>query len=66
MADYAQPKILASADWVGEHGNDSGIRLLEVDVDASAYEQGHIADAVGFNIRVLACPNLRQFMSLLV
>ncbi len=49
MAEYAHPESLVSADWVAEHGSDANVRLVEVDVDTSAYEQGHIAGAVGWN-----------------
>ncbi|CAI8041329.1 Putative thiosulfate sulfurtransferase [Geodia barretti] len=49
MADYAHPESLVSTEWVAEHGADSNIRLVEVDVDTNAYEQGHIAGAVGWN-----------------
>ena len=49
MADYAYPDSLVSTEWVAEHGGDANVRLVEVDVDTSAYEQGHIAGAVGWN-----------------
>ncbi len=49
MAEYAHPESLVSTEWVGEHGNDANVRLVEVDVDTSAYEQGHIAGAAGWN-----------------
>jgi len=49
MAEYAHPEALVSADWVAEHGSDAQVRLIEVDVDTAAYEQGHIAGAVGWN-----------------
>ncbi len=49
MAEYAHPESLVSTDWVAEHGNDGNVRLIEVDVDTAAYEQGHIAGAVGWN-----------------
>lgn len=41
--------VLVSADWVQEHLNDPNIRLIEVDVDTTAYEQGHIPGAIGLN-----------------
>ena len=41
--------VLVSTDWVAQHGNDSAIKLVEVDVDTNAYDEGHIAGAVGFN-----------------
>ncbi len=49
MADYAHPESLVSTEWVAEHGGDANVRLIEVDVDTLAYEQGHIAGAVGWN-----------------
>ncbi|PKB68416.1 MAG: sulfurtransferase [SAR202 cluster bacterium Io17-Chloro-G4] len=49
MAEYANPNSLVSTDWVAQHGSDANVRLVEVDVDTAAYEQGHIAGAVGWN-----------------
>jgi len=49
MAEYAHPESVVSTEWVGEHGSDSNVRLVEVDVDTAAYDQGHIAGAVGWN-----------------
>ena len=49
MADYAHPNSLVDTQWVADHGSDANVRLIEVDVDTSSYEQGHIAGAVGWN-----------------
>ena len=46
---YAHPEVLVDADWVEAHLHDPKVRLIEVDVDTSAYEQGHIPGAVGLN-----------------
>src|SRR5258708_16298938 len=46
---YAHPEALVDADWVEAHLNDPKVRLIEVDVDKNAYDQGHIPGAVGFN-----------------
>lgn len=46
---YAHPEALVDAEWVQAHLTDSTVRLIEVDVDTTAYEQGHIPGAVGFN-----------------
>jgi thiosulfate/3-mercaptopyruvate sulfurtransferase len=46
---YVHPEVLVDADWVQAHLNDPNVRLIEVDVDTRAYEQGHIPGAVGFN-----------------
>jgi thiosulfate/3-mercaptopyruvate sulfurtransferase len=49
MAEYAHPEVLVSTQWVVDHLNDPKVRLIEVDVDTSAYGQGHISGAVGWN-----------------
>jgi thiosulfate/3-mercaptopyruvate sulfurtransferase len=46
---YVHPEALVDADWVEAHLHDPKVRLIEVDVDTTAYEQGHIPGAVGFN-----------------
>jgi len=46
---YAHPDALVTTDWVASHLSDPGIRLIEVDVDTTAYDSGHIAGAVGWN-----------------
>jgi thiosulfate/3-mercaptopyruvate sulfurtransferase len=38
--------VLVDADWVEAHHGDPGVVLVEVDEDTSAYDKGHIADAV--------------------
>jgi thiosulfate/3-mercaptopyruvate sulfurtransferase len=49
MAEYANPAALVSTQWVADHLNDPNVRLIEVDVDTAAYDQGHIQGAVGVN-----------------
>ena len=46
---YTHPEALVDAEWVQSHLMDPTIRLIEVDVDTAAYEQGHISGAAGFN-----------------
>lgn len=46
---YVHPEVLVDADWVEAHLHDPMVRLIEVDVDTTAYDQGHIPGAVGFN-----------------
>src|SRR5690242_8223682 len=46
---YKHPEVLVDADWVQNHLHDPKVRLIEVDVDTKAYDQGHIPGAVGFN-----------------
>jgi thiosulfate/3-mercaptopyruvate sulfurtransferase len=49
MSDYKHPEVLVSTDWVAQNLNSPGYRLVEVDVDTTAYDKGHIPGAVGWN-----------------
>src|SRR5436305_6858632 len=48
-ANYAHPEALVSTDWVAEHLNDPKVKLVEVDVDTTSYDKGHIPGAIGWN-----------------
>ena len=41
--------VLVTTDWVADHLNDPKVKLIEVDVDTAAYDEGHVEGAVGFN-----------------
>jgi thiosulfate/3-mercaptopyruvate sulfurtransferase len=60
MSEYAHPEVLVTTQWVAEHGNDPNVRLIEVDVDTSAYDQGHIRGAVGWNWQTQLQDNIRR------
>ncbi len=52
--------ILVTTDWVAQHGNDSGIRIVEVDVDTKAYSEGHVTNAVGWAWDTQLCDTVRR------
>jgi len=45
----AVPQTLLTVDWARDHLDDPKVRFLEVDVDTSAYDTGHLPGAVGLN-----------------
>jgi len=49
MADYAHPEKLVSTDWVADNLDNPNVVLIEVDVDTSAYDEGHPPGAVAWN-----------------
>ena len=49
MAEYAKPDALIEAEWLAEHLEDPGIRVVEVDEDPTAYQKGHIPRALAWN-----------------
>ena len=60
MADYKHPEVLVTTDWVAQHLNDPKVRLVEVDVDTSQYDQGHMQNAIGWNWQSQLCDNVRR------
>ena len=48
-ARVAHPGSIVETEWVAEHLKDDNVRLVEVDVDTKAYEQGHVPGAIGWN-----------------
>jgi thiosulfate/3-mercaptopyruvate sulfurtransferase len=54
----AVANVLVTTDWVAQHTNDAGIRIVEVDVDTTAYDQGHVPGAVGWNWTTELCDTL--------
>ena len=46
MANYAHPEKLVSTEWLAEHLNDAGIRIVESNEDMLLYDTGHIPGAV--------------------
>jgi thiosulfate/3-mercaptopyruvate sulfurtransferase len=60
MAEYKHPEVLVSTEWVAKNLNAPNTRLVEVDVDTSAYDQGHIPGAVGWNWQTQLQDNIRR------
>ena len=46
MADYANPDVLVSTDWVLEHAQDPDVRVIEVNEDVLLYDTGHAPGSV--------------------
>src|SRR5436305_6945964 len=48
MSNYAHPEALVGTDWVAQHANDPKVRVVEVDVDTKAYDEGHVPGAIAW------------------
>jgi thiosulfate/3-mercaptopyruvate sulfurtransferase len=55
---HAMADVLVTTDWVAQHANDAGVRVVEVDVDTAAYDQGHVPGASGWNWTTELCDTL--------
>ena len=49
MADYANPEALVDTEWLEAHADDPKVAVAEVDEDTTAYEKGHIPNAIAIN-----------------
>jgi thiosulfate/3-mercaptopyruvate sulfurtransferase len=60
MAEYKHPEVLVSTESVANNLNAPNTRLVEVDVDTTAYDQGHIPGAVGWNWQTQLQDNVKR------
>jgi thiosulfate/3-mercaptopyruvate sulfurtransferase len=58
--EYAHPEIIVDTEWVAQNLNNSNIRILEVDIDASNYEASHLPNAVFWHgLQTIFSQNMR-------
>ena len=48
MTGYAK-EVLVETQWVQDHLNDPGMRIVEVDENPALYAEAHIPGAIGFD-----------------
>jgi len=48
VADY-EKDVLVETEWLAEHLEDDGIRIVEVDENPALYAEAHIPGAIGFD-----------------
>lgn len=60
METYSHPEVLVTTEWLDQHKNDPNLVVAEVDVDTSAYNEGHIPGAVGWNWQTQLCDVVRR------
>ena len=58
MTIQTLPNVLVTTDWVAQHATDAAVRVVEVDVDTAAYDQGHVPGGAGWNWTTELCDTL--------
>ncbi len=58
MSTYAHPEVLVDTGWVVSHANDPNVRVVEVDVDTKAYDEGHVPGAIAWAWNTQLCDTL--------
>src|SRR5579864_3102402 len=62
MANYAHPETLVPTDWVAQHATDPKVRVVEVDVDTKAYQEGHVPGAIAWAWNSQLCDTVRHYI----
>ena len=57
---YAHPEVLVDTDWVAEHKDRPDVTVVEVNVDTTLYEQGHIEGAIGWSWKTQLSDRVRR------
>ena len=60
MSDYARPETLVSTEWVEAHADDPNVRVVEVDVNTAAYDEGHVPGAIAWAWNSQLCDTVRR------
>ncbi len=60
MAEYAHPEMLVSTQWVEENLKTPKVRIVEVDVDTAAYNEGHVPGAIAWAWNTQLCDTVRR------
>ena len=61
---YAHPEALVETDWLADHLNDDGIRVVESNEDILLYDTGHVPGAVHIDWRSdLQDPLIRDYIT---
>ena len=60
MSNYAHPETLVPTDWVAQHASDPKVRVVEVDVDTKAYDEGHVPGAIAWAWNSQLCDTVRR------
>ncbi|NNM34403.1 MAG: sulfurtransferase [Gemmatimonadetes bacterium] len=58
--NYAHPEVLVDTDWVSDHKDDPGVSIVEVNVDTSLYEEGHVEGAIGWSWKTQLSDRIRR------
>ena len=55
MNPYVHPEVLVTTEWAASNTNNPKVRIVEVDVDTKAYDEGHLPNALGWAWNTQLC-----------
>ncbi|MGQ0657492.1 MAG: sulfurtransferase [Chromatiales bacterium] len=60
MTQYIHPEMLVETAWVAAHRTDPSVRIVEVDVDTTAYNEGHVPGAIAWDWSTQLCDTVER------
>lgn len=60
MASYAHPEVLVETGWLDQNRKSGKYKIVEVDVDTKAYDEGHIPGAIALDWQTELQDQLRR------
>jgi thiosulfate/3-mercaptopyruvate sulfurtransferase len=64
LSQYAHPEVLVTTEWLAEHLDEPGLRIVESNEDVLLYDTGHIPGAVHIDWRLdLQDPLVRDYVT---
>ncbi|MGH9674852.1 MAG: sulfurtransferase [Bryobacteraceae bacterium] len=60
MSDYTHPEMLVTTQWVADNASRPNVRVVEVDVDTAAYNDGHVPGAIAWAWNTQLCDTVRR------
>jgi thiosulfate/3-mercaptopyruvate sulfurtransferase len=60
MNPYVHPEVLVTTEWAANNTNNPKVRIVEVDVDTKAYEEGHLPNALGWAWNTQLCDTVQR------
>lgn len=55
---YAHPETLVETQWLAEHLNHPQLRIVEIDLDSQAYDQGHLPNSIFWSAMTQLCSDM--------
>ena len=60
MNPYVHPEVLVTTEWAASHTGNPKVRIVEVDVDTHAYDEGHLPNALGWAWNTQLCDTVQR------
>jgi thiosulfate/3-mercaptopyruvate sulfurtransferase len=60
MNPYVHPEVLVTTEWAASHTGNPKVRIVEVDVDTHAYDEGHLPNALGWAWNTQLCDTIQR------